>query len=596
MVEDNKNHLNEFSQMMGRVECNLITLSIFMNTIKDNLNIKKNGATFTPVLLADFLAEKILKYNTKDSVRVLDPSCGDGALLLSIGKELVSKKITFELRGVDINYNYLRKAETRLESHFGESRYQVQYADFLESISFDDTRFGTSNGISMDMNQCADIIIANPPYVRTQLLGAAYAQQISKKYGLKGKVDLYFPFVKAMTFALKEGGILGVITSNKYLNTKSGESIREFLRENYEILEIIDLGDTKLFDAAVLPAIFIGRKTRTDSTESCQFFKIYQDFNKKTRLEGKKMSIYEALKNNYVGNFKHNENSYVCTSGAVKFDSSNKSNWILLDLREEEFVRKIEAACFSRVRDHFKVKIGVKTTADKVFIRKDWGAYDIIEPEAELMYDLISQENIKAWGTPETDLRILYPHFDNKGKCNRINLEDYPRTKEYLLSNFEVLNNRHYVLKSGRGWYEIWVPQNPALWKLPKVVFPDISIEPRFCFDSSGKLVNGNCYWMAATNEKDLDILLFIQGVCNSRLMNYYHSLMYNNKLYAGRKRYFSQYIENYPLPRFSSANFQAVVALVKQLNNTETLDKSDLENKLNKLINEAYGLCRDFF
>jgi hypothetical protein len=44
------------------------------------------------------------------------------------------------------------------------------------------------------------------------------------------------------------------------LSTKSGESVRKFLNENYEILEIIDLGDTKLFDAAVLPAIFIGRK------------------------------------------------------------------------------------------------------------------------------------------------------------------------------------------------------------------------------------------------------------------------------------------------------------------------------------------------
>lgn len=66
----------------------------------------------------------------------------------------------------------------------------------------------------------------------------------------------------AMTNALKKGGLLGVITSNRYISTKSGSDIRKFLVENYEILEVIDLGDTKLFNAAVLPAIFIGKRRK----------------------------------------------------------------------------------------------------------------------------------------------------------------------------------------------------------------------------------------------------------------------------------------------------------------------------------------------
>lgn len=65
-----------------------------------------------------------------------------------------------------------------------------------------------------------------------------------------------------MTNALKKGGLLGVITSNRYISTKSGSDIRKFLVENYEILEVIDLGDTKLFNAAVLPAIFIGKRRK----------------------------------------------------------------------------------------------------------------------------------------------------------------------------------------------------------------------------------------------------------------------------------------------------------------------------------------------
>ena len=83
----------------------------------------------------------------------------------------------------------------------------------------------------------------------------------------------------AMTESLKDNGILGVITSNRYLSTKSGESVRKFLSENYEILELIDLGDTKLFDAAVLPAIFIGKKKKNKSRLIANFIKIYEELN-----------------------------------------------------------------------------------------------------------------------------------------------------------------------------------------------------------------------------------------------------------------------------------------------------------------------------
>ena len=52
-----------------------------------NVTIKISGVTFTPSALADFLSDKILKYaNAKESV-ILDPACGDDALLISIAKK-----------------------------------------------------------------------------------------------------------------------------------------------------------------------------------------------------------------------------------------------------------------------------------------------------------------------------------------------------------------------------------------------------------------------------------------------------------------------------------------------------------------------------
>jgi 23S rRNA G2445 N2-methylase RlmL len=70
-----------------------------------------------------------------------------------------------------------------------------------------------------------DAIISNPPYVRTQVLGAATARKLALRFGLTGRVDLYHAFVKAITLALRGGGVLGLLTSNRFLSIQSGTTL-----------------------------------------------------------------------------------------------------------------------------------------------------------------------------------------------------------------------------------------------------------------------------------------------------------------------------------------------------------------------------------
>lgn len=553
---------------------------------EDKSIIKTTGATFTPEFLADFISKKILKYS-KDHKTVLDPSCGDGALLDSFSK--LNNELT--IYGYDINEDYLNSTKINLSKH--SHNINLFNEDFLESVNIENTKASLFD--LEDSNISVDVVIANPPYVRTQILGGDYSQYISKKYNLKGKIDLYFPFLIAMTSCLKENGIIGVITSNKYLYNKSGESIRKFLYENYEILEVIDLGDTKLFEAAVLPAIFIGRKKRNFNNTNAKFTKIYQVFNNETNNVEELDSIYRLLNKEEEGLYKVNNEIFQTTNGIVRFDNSKENNWILLNQLEANFINKIDSISKNKIKDFFKVRVGIKTTADKVFIKEDWSK-EKHSPENELLKELISQENIKAWSIDdELDLKILYPHFDNQKKRGTIDLEKFPNASNYLHSHYEVLSAREYLIKSNRQWFEIWVPQNPYLWKFPKIVFPDISIEPRFSFDDKGRLVNGNCYWIVGEKESDLNLLLFIQGICNSTLMQKYHSLMFNNKLYSGRKRYFSQYIENYPLADYQSDEALKIVEIVKKLNtNNNDEEKSMLLEDLNKLVYKIYNIKED--
>ena len=556
---------------------------------------KETGATFTPSKLADFISDKILTYleNGASKIKVLDPACGEGALLSSISCKLELKNINFELLGFDANKDFLEIAEDNLSSFALKRDLTLNHADFLEEIKPEKKQislFKEPNDKEF-INNTVDVIIANPPYVRTQILGTKYAQEIAKKFDLKGRVDLYYPFLVGMTCALKEGGLVGVITSNRYLSTKSGISIRKFLEENFEILEIIDLGDTKLFDAAVLPAIFIGRKKANGNKAfQTKFTKIYEELNGYQGKFKPLLSIEGVLLNSEDGFFSVKGKKYKKTSGVVKYINSKESSWALLNNDESKWIEKIHAASNCTIQNLFKVRVGIKTTADKVFIRENWEALGV-KPEETLLKDLISQENIEPWEIlTEKKLRVLYPHLSIDGKKETIKLEAYPKAKKYFEEHRERLSSRKYLIDAGRNWFEMWVPQNPDLWAKPKLVFPDISTYPRFYFDESGKIVNGNCYWIVAQKSSDVDLLLLIQGVSNTLLMTKYHELMFNNKLYSGRRRYFSQFVEKYPLPDINSNASKKIIDIVKQLN-SPLVEKEKLIKELEVAVAAAFGV-----
>ena len=193
-------------------------------------------------------------------------------------------------------------------------------------------------------------------------------------------------------------------------------------------------------------------------------------------------------------------------------------------------------------------------------------------------------------------LKLHYPHYSKDGVKHTIEIDEYPNAKKYFQSYEETLKGRKYLIDAGRKWYEIWVPHRPDYWIFPKLVFPDISLTPRFYFDEDGKIVNGNCYWIVAENKNDIDKLLLLQGVANSKLMTKYHDLVFNNKLYSGRRRYFTQYVEKYPLPDFNSKVGKQIIEIVKKLNYETSKDAIlELEKSLEIKVAESFGVVPIF-
>jgi hypothetical protein len=150
-----------------------------------------------------------------------------------------------------------------------------------------------------------------------------------------------------------------------------------------------------------------------------------------------------------------------------------------------------------------------------------------------------------------------------------------------------------YVAKAGRRWYELWVPHHPAFWERRKLVFRDISERPVFWMDPGGAVVNGDCYWLAPEAEIEPDWLWLALAVANSTFCEAFYDRRFNNKLYAGRRRFITQYVERFPIPDPTRSLARRAVRLARRLfeEGPEADGAPAMEQELDALVWEMFGL-----
>ena len=178
--------------------------------------------------------------------------------------------------------------------------------------------------------------------------------------------------------------------------------------------------------------------------------------------------------------------------------------------------------------------------------------------------------------------RVLYPYDLEAEKRTAVDLAGFPMAAEHLRLNKAQLSARKYLIDAGRQWYEIWVAQQPIAWRRSKVVWPDISEEPKFFLDNSGAIVNGDCYWLTLREGFEDDWLYLILAIANSEVATQYYDYVFCNKLYAGRRRFMTQYVADFPLPDLQRELAQEVVAEAKKLT-----AGSDDDGSLNALVKQ---------
>lgn len=554
--------------------------------VAGNSNIQKlNGVVYTPKILADFVAKRVINYfnslnsHTK-SLRILDPSVGDGVLILSLLENLNLENFeSIEVLAFDIDdVNFLDL------KHIVSDRYHnvdmiLKKQDFLEYY------------VERDENESFDLIIANPPYVRNQVLGSDKSKKLSKIFDTKGKVDIYYIFMLALSNLLSEFGSMATITSNRFLSIKSGKVIRDYLLDNLDIQEIYDLGDTKLFEGvAVLPALVFSQSKGSSCQKSPIFKTIYETTVDECSGLRELNSVVDVLSLDKDEIFSISNRFYEYKVGNLELSGSESAVWTISNKKTKDWLSKVEENTWKSFKEVSKTRVGVKSTADKIFIRTDW---DDFENPPELLRELITSQYANPFHAklPKKKKKIIYPHIVVDGEKTVVDLDKYPNAKCYFEEHKQQLSSRKYLIEAGRPWYSLWVPHDPELWKEPKIVFHDISEKPKFWIDLDGRIVNGECYWITLNEEIDDSLLWLCLAVANSSFIEKYYDYKFNNKLYSGKRRFMKQYVEQFPLPNPNDQISKDLTELAKEIALNPSRYNYDSMDKINQLVFEAFGV-----
>ncbi len=233
-------------------------------------------------------------------LRILDPACGSGAILIEAFnqlhtvydlsnarlEELRGQRTLFDLDrqilqnnlyGVDLNAEAIQICQLSLWIKTAARGKQLTSLDHTiregNSVISDPAvhpkAFDWQAAFPEVFAQGGfDVVVGNPPYIRQELL-SPYKPWLEAHYEVfHGMADLYVYFYELGVRLLKPGGLLCFIVTNKWMKAGYGEPLRRFFSEKAWVRSVVDFGHAKqIFEEVdVFPGILLIEKPPTDTT------------------------------------------------------------------------------------------------------------------------------------------------------------------------------------------------------------------------------------------------------------------------------------------------------------------------------------------
>lgn len=240
------------------------------------------GVFYTPAPLAAALVEAAIgrmSFGTGEAPRIVDPACGEGALLLAACEWLVARgdprdrrAIALSMFGVDVDPAAVAATRRALAGFAG-----IAEAELEENIRCGDAVLGADAPAELGRPLVwaeafprvfaaggFSAVLANPPYVDAERMARqrpALRSYCARRYAAaRGNWDLFCVFVELGVELCAPGGVCGMIVPNKLASAGYAAAAREVLGRAARLLCVQDHGAGAGFAADVYPLVFVARR------------------------------------------------------------------------------------------------------------------------------------------------------------------------------------------------------------------------------------------------------------------------------------------------------------------------------------------------
>jgi hypothetical protein len=473
------------------------------------------------------------------SLRFLDPACGSGAFLIEAFDQLhalyeISNARLEDLRGqrtlfdldrqilqhnlygVDLNAEAIQicqlslwiktaargKALTSLDHTIREGN-SVVHDPAIHPKAFD----WQATFPEVFAQGGFDVVVANPPYVRQELL-TPYKPWLEQHYeSYHGMADLYVYFYELGVRLLKPGGFMSYIVTNKWMKAGYAEPLRRFFRDKAWVRSVVDFGHAKqIFEEAdVFPCIIVAEKPTSD--EKPKTARLCAIPREQLRIDDLSVQIEKE---------------------GAEMDAAQLAveSWQLEPLAVSSLLQKLRNTgkplrAFAGV----KPLRGIVTGCNDAFLINSKTRADIIKVDpksTEIIRPYLRGQDVDRWQSEWAETWII---FARRG----IDIEAYPGVKAHLEKFKPQLEPKPGSWtgaewpgrKAGSyKWFEI--QDSIDYWRefdKPKITYQEIQFHPSYALDTKGLYGNNKTFFAACSD-------LYLLAVLNSPLM-WWHNWRY---------------------------------------------------------------------
>ncbi len=420
-----------------------------------------------------------------------------------------------------------------------------------------------------------DCIIGNPPYIRQEQI-KDIKPLLQKQYQdfYNSTADIYTYFFALSYQLLKEKGFNAFITSNKYARAKYGAKLRELLLKKTTIVSYMELNALKVFESATVDTSIMSFIKQSPPKES--EFKYYEPTpNDKDDLKSAR--------------------SLSMRQNALSTESFIFANASFLDLRD-----KIESVGTPLKDWDIQINYGIKTGANEAFIITTEKREEILNAcktqeerkrTEALIKPILRGKDIKRYSYEWAGEWVINTHngytSDLKSKIPPIDIEKYPATKAHLDAHYDTIATR---CDQGDTPYHLRNCAYLEDFEKEKIVWAEMTDEPRFIYDNKGFYTNQTCYFIARDDK-------YLFAILNSKVIYFFMRQMASN-LGEGAFRWIKQFIERLPIPKITEKNQELADKITDGAKQILALKEKDpkantqqLEKEIDALVYRLYNL-----